>query len=66
MFDLETAAKRLHGTAAVDFHCQECLLPVRVIFSHDLSGDRGEWWEVKAVLEYESEGKTSHSGGEHC
>jgi hypothetical protein len=31
-----------------------------------LSGDRGEWWEVKAVLEYESEGKTSHSGGEHC
>jgi hypothetical protein len=50
LFDLEAAAKRLHGTAAVDFYCQGCLLPVRVIFNHH-PDDRGEWWEVKAVLE---------------
>jgi len=53
MFDLETAAKQLYGDA-VDFYCQGCLLPVRVIFNHDSSGDRGEWWEVKTVLEYEA------------
>ncbi len=51
LFDMETQAKRIPHSAAVDFHCQGCLLPVRVLLDHFEDGKSLDSWSVVGILD---------------